>query len=749
MRVLNLRYLSFFCLFFMAGIFTAYIFGMEIWDFFWLCLAAGAAALLYIILKKKFLIPILLFFLCLGNFLCMNQLNTDFAGIRQGTDYTVTGRVCDYPDKSSEYARYTLADVTLTDGPNTIDFAKRVQLVTSDKSFAYGDIITFSSRVYPPDGETMPGSFNNRLYLASRYIGFSAFGSDAIKTGYRWMPYELFVHARETLESNIDKTHSQETAPIAKAMFLGIQNEIPDEVYGSFSQTGIVHILSISGLHIGVIALILNLLLKKTRIRRDWRFILNIALLLLYTSITGFPVSVVRASLMTILLLTARWRFMDRDTLIFLSGAMLLTLIFNPVQLFMPGFLLSYGTVFGILCIYPPLRKAVQNKKSEKINGTADLFCVSTAATSASFPLTAYYFNNVALISPLANFYAVPVSSLILIFAGLSALSSCVWEGLGKIFSYFSESAIKFLIIVNNFVSGAEWGNIRTYNFPVWAGISVFAVLFIISDYFMVKIKTKAVAVLLICGFIFLPFISAASSDDSIKITFLDAGNGEAVHIAYNRENILISNATESAAYNVNSYSKRNGFEYDAFILTESNPSHYGGALSIIQNGIVAGEFISHESSDGIAEACRDKGILMRGAQKYDTLWNDGGLRITVQQDTYNALTLLVSYMGENLCLLSGHSAKRSKDLSVSARVLRVASEGGASSLNKSFLETVQPEYAVISVSGTNGYGLPDEGTIDILHSEGVTVYRTDRNYTITMTIDKTGNITMRPMHED
>lgn len=563
------------------------------------------------------------------------------------------------------------------------------------------------------------------------------------------MPYELFVHARETLEANIDKTHSSETAPIAKAMFLGNQNEIPDEIYGAFALTGITHILSISGLHISVIALILNLLLKKTRLKRDWRFILNIALLLLYTCITGFPVSVVRASLMTILLLAARWRFVDRDTLIFLSGAMLATLIADPVQLFMPGFLLSYGTVFGILCLYPPLRRAVQNKKTEKANSTAELFCVSAAATSASFPLTAYYFNNIALISPLANFYAVPVSSLILVFAGLSALSSCIWEGLGKFFSYFSESVIKFLIIVNNFVSGAAWGNIRAYHFPVWTGILVFAVLFIISDYFMVKIKTKAVLIALICGFAVFPFAVQAPAGNSVTVTFLDVGNGEAVHIAYHQKNILISNSTESAAYNVNSYSARNGIVYDTFILTESNPSHYGGAYMLIQNGLIKGEFISHEWNDGIAEACRDKGIMMRGAQKYDTLWNDAGIQITVQQDTYNALTLLLSCRGENICLLSGHSAKRSKDVHICAQVLRLASEGGAASLNQSFLKTVDPRYAVISVSGTNGYGLPDQSTLDILQAEGVAVYRTDRDYSITMTINEAGNITMRPMNED
>lgn len=185
MRILNLRYLTFFCLFFMTGICIAHLFKTEIGDALWFCLAGGAAAALYIVLQKKLLIPLLLLFLCLGNFLYSNQLYTNFEGISPKTDYTITGRVCDYPDKSSENARYTLSDVTLTDGAETIQFSKRVQLKTPDKTFEYGDIVTFTSKVYPPDGETMPGTFNNRIYLASRHIGFSAFGSDVRRTGCR------------------------------------------------------------------------------------------------------------------------------------------------------------------------------------------------------------------------------------------------------------------------------------------------------------------------------------------------------------------------------------------------------------------------------------------------------------------------------------------------------------------------------------------------------------------------------------
>jgi ComEC/Rec2-related protein len=731
----------------MAGILLAFSLKMGWGEAFVLAAVLSIGAVLYLLITKKFLIPLMIFALCLGNFLFINQMFTDFDGIRPHTQYTVTGRVCDYPDKSNASARYVLADVELSDGGENVDFSKRVLLRTPDHSFEYGDIVTAQAVIYLPEGETMPGAFNEQIYLASRHIGFSAYSTDVIKTGYRFMPYGIFVKMRGALEDNIEKTHSPVAAPIAKAMFLGIKNEIPEEITSSFSSTGISHILAISGLHIGIIALLLNFLLKKTRMKRDIRFILNISLLVLYASITGFPVSVIRAVLMTVFILVGRWKFAQRDTLIFLSAAMLAILLADPAQLFMPGFLLSFGTVFGILCLFGPLKRILQNRKTESANTAGEMLCVSVSASAASYPMTAYYFNNIALIAPLANFIAVPAATVIVLFTGLSAFVTFLSVAAGKMIAVVSESFIKFVVVVNSFISRAGWGSLRIYRFPAWIGLAVFAAIFVASDYFMAKKRTKAAIVSVIFGATVL-FASIPYAGDKVTVTFLDVGNGEAAHIEYGDENILVTNATESAAYDVNSYSERNGITYDLMVLTESNKSHYDGALLILQSGAVRGEIAYSAVSDNIKEACRDLGIKMHEAGKYDTLLQGGALQLTVLNDSYNALSLLLSCRGENICLFSAHSAKRSDGTAVPSPVLRVASEGNETSVNQNFLEAVRPEYAVISV-WDNPYGLPDTKTLGLLYAAGVKVYRTDENYSIIMTVDDNNAIFMRPMNED
>lgn len=747
MRVLNKRYLTFFTFFLIAGILLAFSLKMGWSEAVILSAVLGTGAALYLLITKKTLIPLLVFALCLGNFLFINQMFTDFTRIRPYTEYTVTGRVCDYPDKSNASARYVLADVALTDGGETTDFSKRVLLRTPDHSFEYGDIVTAKAVIYTPEGETMPGAFNNRIYLASRHIGFSVYSTDVLKTGTRFMPYGIFVQTRGALEDNIEKTHSPGASTLAKAMFLGIKNEIPEEITSSFSSTGISHILAISGLHIGIIALLLNFLLKKTRMKRDIRFVLNISLLVLYASITGFPVSVIRAALMTIFILVGRWKFARRDSLIFLSAAMLVILLADPAQLFMPGFLLSFGTVFGILCLYSPLKRLIQNRKTESAGTAGEMLCVSAAASAASYPMTAYYFNTIALIAPLANFIAVPAATVIVVFTGLSAFAAFLSVEIGRMIAVISESFIKFVVVINGFISQAGLGTLRIFRFPAWAGIAVFAAIFVASDYFMIKKRTKAAIISAILGAaVVLAAIPYAW--DSLTVTFLDVGNGEAAHISYMDEDILVTNATESAAYGVIRYSERNGITYDVMVLTEGNKSHYSGALQILQGGYVKGEIAYAAVSDDIRETCRDLGIKMRQAEKYDTLMQDGPLRLTVLNDSYHAITLLLSARGESICLFSGHSAKRSDGTAVFSPVLRLASEGNETSVNQSLLQAVRPEYAVVSV-GNNPYGLPDPNTLGLLSAAGVKVYRTDRNYSVVLTVDANNNISMRPMHED
>lgn len=749
MRILNKRWITFLCFFVMAGIASAYALQSDMRSVAWVFAGAGVCAVFFL-RRRSFLAVACLGALCLGSFIFIQTYPANMGSVRPYTEYTIIGTVCDYPQKGTNATRYLLSDVTLSDGMETLPCQKNIQLSCPNDTFEYGDVLTMQAMVFPPEGETMPGSFNEKLYLAVRNAAFSVYSADVYKLDNRWTLYTPFQQARALLEKNIDKIYSYQAAPVAKAMFLGMQDEITQEMYDSFSKTGITHILSISGLHIAFIAVLLDFLLSRIPVRRNARFILNIGLLVLYASITGFPASVVRAVLMAVLYLVARWKFKSRDTLVFLSVAMLITLLVQPAQLFMPGFLMSYGTVFGLLCLYPPIKRLFENRRKKEMSKTGQTICVSAAATGACAPLTAYFFGNVTYIAPLTNLYAIPLSSGILAFTGASALFSVVWIQAAQWFAIVSESMIKFLILFNAWMSQSVQGFVKVSGYPVWAGVAAFAAIFLASDYCLLGKRAKACVLAALFGGSVLAGVAVYGMQpkEALAIVFLDVGNGEAAHIACGGKNILLSNATKSAAYCVNQYAGRNGVIFDLFVLTECGPTHTAGAQSILKGGAVRGLFAYTDIADDLAEVCRSRRIAMHRVNKYDTLWEESGLAVTVEQCNYKAVTLLARFNGKNVCLFSGHSAGRSKDIRVSAPVLRLAGEGAKSSMNPGFLQAVAPKYAVVSVY-ENNYGLPAPETLRQLSDAGVQVYRTDMNYTITLTAGMDGTIQMRAMNED
>ncbi|MBU1871522.1 MAG: ComEC family competence protein [Candidatus Omnitrophica bacterium] len=231
-------------------------------------------------------------------------------------------------------------------------------------------------------------------------------------------------------------------AAILSAMILGERSKIPAQLRRLFIQTGTVHILAISGLHVGIIAFILELLLKALGLKRRLRYVVIIALLGVYCFLTGARPSVIRATLMAIILLTGF--LLKREIQIYysLSLVALAILIFSPRQLFNLGFQLSFISVLSIIYLSPMIKNFLifkfnaDNHKNILFKFFTSAFSVSLAAWLATAPLVLYYFRIISPVAVLANLVIVPylslviVLGLILIFFGLSfPFLSAVFSG--------------------------------------------------------------------------------------------------------------------------------------------------------------------------------------------------------------------------------------------------------------------------------------------------------------------------------
>lgn len=217
---------------------------------------------------------------------------------------------------------------------------------------------------------------------------------------------------------------SEPTQSLLKALLLGDRQGMDEEVITSFQRLGIMHVLAISGLHIGIIYLFLSwitLFLKK-----KYRLMLILLCLWLFVFLSGFSASVFRAVFMFSLLALSKGLKRKQPTLEVVSIALFLTLLFEPSWLFDVGFQLSYTAVLGIVWLMPLFRKGYT--QFAVVNYFLGLLYVSLVAQVCVLPLQLYYFNSFSLTFLASNLLVIPLITLLLILGLAFLCLSWTWD---------------------------------------------------------------------------------------------------------------------------------------------------------------------------------------------------------------------------------------------------------------------------------------------------------------------------------
>jgi competence protein ComEC len=344
-------------------------------------------------------------------------------------------------------------------------------IIKNDRSQAlrYGDKIIFKGEVTPYDEPKNPGQFDYRLYQSLHHIYHraylqsgdwrvidSALGNPILAKIYRVRTYFLSLIIQNVKGAN--------ELAVATAIMLGYRDYNTDEVTRAYTGSGVLHVLSVSGLHVAVLYYVLNILLgwmDKKRKLQIAKAVLVIIMMLFYAVLTGLSPPVLRSVWMFILIVVAR--LLDRDVSTFnvLGVSCLLLLICDPYYIADVGFQLSYIAVAGIVYLYPlfhkPLPLIFNFRKpfgfisivlNYLLNFAWGLACVSIAAQIATCPISLYYFHSFPNFFLLSNLFVIPLSNFVLI-SGM-ALFAVGWQPVlqhwaGWIFNHL-------LICVNHFV---------------------------------------------------------------------------------------------------------------------------------------------------------------------------------------------------------------------------------------------------------------------------------------------------------
>ncbi|WP_319229459.1 ComEC/Rec2 family competence protein [Draconibacterium orientale] len=291
-----------------------------------------------------------------------------------------------------------------------------------------GSQIIFEQAPEPIENRGNPYEFDYKSYLEKKHIFRQVYLKTAnwSLTGYRNNTSLLWAETiRDKLLRIYREQHigAQETE-ILSALTLGYKRELDRETKRVFSAAGAMHVLAVSGLHVGILFIAFSFcfgFLQKRKIGRFIYVLLSISLLWCYAFITGLSPSVLRACTMFSLIIIAG--NINRRANIYnsLAASAFLLLLVNPNNLFEVGFQLSYMAVFGIVYLQPRIAGlwTVKNKIGLFF---WNLICVSIAAQIATFPLSAYYFNQFPTYFLLSNIVVIP-AAMLLIPLGLGLLA--------------------------------------------------------------------------------------------------------------------------------------------------------------------------------------------------------------------------------------------------------------------------------------------------------------------------------------
>ncbi len=281
-----------------------------------------------------------------------------------------------------------------------------------------GDGIEISGRLQKPSAPTNYGEYDARRYFLQYNINADLRSARLISVERKPGIYRLMNNLQNKVTDIFDRRLRFRTANFLSAVMLGRRERIEREVIDEFSGSGAIHLLAVSGLHVGFLAIIAAFFCSLLNIR-GWFFIAtNTIILTGYAVFTGGSPSVIRAVLMAVITMLSfpmnrKIRFID-----IIGTAGILSLIWNPNQIFGPGFILSFGAAVSIAVIYQPLTELASMIIPARLSGfymsrIVNSIVISLAVTIGLMPFVLYMFGRYNLLSVFSNVFLIPLTAFI------------------------------------------------------------------------------------------------------------------------------------------------------------------------------------------------------------------------------------------------------------------------------------------------------------------------------------------------
>ena len=633
----------------------------------------------------------------------------------------------------------------------------------------YGQNLQLTGHIWKADPVTNPYEFDFGEYLNRQ--GLAAYATakleDVTPMEIRRDAMSAFIDARRAISSRIDALFPGNAA-LVRALVLGDRSLLDDEFRESLNRTGTAHLISISGLHVTVLAALLSMVLGLF-MNRNRANVAAVLLLIPYGALIGFNAPFVRALIMFALLCFAPLAGHPSDSITRLAVALLGYLLVHPLAVGDAGFVLSFSASAGILLLMPPLMSLTGitglGRRREKAAGLKrlglnlayyfpSLLCASLAAQLATLPAVVAFFGVQPMLSLPFNLVCVPICMLGYMLALAALILSAVWLPLGMLTAKAPDWLFTLLVSATRFstrlpAAGAHFGR-----YPGWLVLIHWMVILAASDLSRISLRVRRwmpFAVLALAGVSALVSFARAWP---FAVIFMDAGQADCA-IVHTRGHTYLFDAGDTYTPAAD-YLNATCLRLDAVFLSHPHQDHAGGLADVLSNfrpGVIyvpEGWYSPEDTSPAVTEAmdlAGNMGIPIVELRAGDSLSLDGRMKVDIfspvrgeNYDEVNDMSMLalLSCDGRRVLFTGDLSAEGEPALIPDADVLKVAHHGSAKATSTRFLEAVTPDIAVISV-GENNFGHPSQNTLDKLDGIGARTLITRDLGMITLTPEDEG----------
>ncbi len=653
-----------------------------------------------------------------------------------------------------------LSEITVTDYSYETDYGIGVDGVTelAGKPFQVRAYLDEKTTLVP--GDVIRGNFRFRVttddgekaatYHPGKGIFLLAYqrGKAAVSFCEESPNWSIAARLRKNIKEILAACFPADAFPFAKALLLGDTTDLSYETDTHFKISGIRHVVAVSGLHISILFALISIVTFR---KRFLTALLGIPTLLLFAAVAGFTPSVVRACIMSGLMLLALLFDKEYDGPTALSFAVLVMLAVNPLAVTSVSLQLSVASVAGIFLFREGIRNWItglfgrqrgKNLKTKLIGWFSSSVAITLSAMTITTPLCAWYFGTVSLIGVVTNLLTLWVISFI--FYGIMAvcLLHLFWQTGAVLLAMVISLPIRYVLLMAKWLSGIPMAAVYTQ--------SIYIVAWLIFCYVLLTIflfqKNRKPFVLGCCACIGLCAALLTSwweplTDDS-RMTVLDVGQGQAILLQSERRIYLVDcggdSDTKTADIIAGTLLSQGIHRLDGIVLTHYDRDH-AGALENLLTRIPADVLLLPNTGNAGQQAfddCRTAYIR----DKAEITFGDAKLTVfgPIYEGYDNENSMCVLFERENCAILItgdrsafGERMLMRKTELPDVDVLIAGHHGSKYSTSEEFLSAVTPETVIISVGEGNSYGHPAPEVLERIVKFGCIVYRTDIHGTI------------------